>query len=69
MMKIKTVPASRFGWQGTTLHYVVKADGATEVLVPKNGVGGLQARIARVRHVGDGVEAQVTVKVVDSSFY
>jgi len=68
-MKVTTVPACRVGWQGQTLRYVVRAEGASEVLVPGNGEEGLQVRVADTRQVGDGVEARLDVKVLDSKLY
>ncbi len=68
-MEITTTPSCRVGWEGATLHYVVKAKGASEVRVPENGVPGVQVRVANTRQVGDGVEAQLEVKVLDSSLY
>jgi len=53
-MKVTTVPACRVGWQGQTLRYVVKAEGATEVSVPGNGMKGVQVRVADTRQTDDG---------------
>lgn len=68
-MKITTTPVCRVGSQGQTLRYVVRAEGATEVLVPESCGGGLEVRVADTRQVGDGVEAQLDVKVLDSKPY
>lgn len=68
-MKTTTTPAARFGWQGQTLEYVVRADGASEIAVPKERSEGLDIRVTDVRQVGDGVEAQVIVDVSDPVFY
>ena len=68
-MKVTTVPSCRVGWQGETLHYTVRAEGATEVLVPDARAEGLQVRIADTRQVGNGVEAQLEVRVLDSTLY
>jgi hypothetical protein len=68
-MEITTAPSCRVGWQGATLHYVIKAQGASEVLVPENGMKGVQVRVTSTRQVGDGVEAQVALKVLDSTLY
>jgi hypothetical protein len=65
-MEITTVPSCRVGWQGQTLRYVVRAEGASEVLVPENEVNGVQVRVASTRQTGSGVEAQLEVKVLDS---
>ncbi len=69
MMKTTTRPASRFGWEGTTLNYAVKANGATELVVPKECEDGLKVRITDMRRVGDGVEADVAVDVAGPLFY
>jgi hypothetical protein len=55
-MKVTTVPASRFGWQGQTLEYTVKADGASEVSATDTCADGLRVRIMDTRQVDDGVE-------------
>lgn len=68
-MKITTVPPSRFGWKGETLHYVVTADGATEMVVPDGLPKGMDVRITDTRRVEGGIEAQVAVEVTDSSYY
>ena len=68
-MKVTTMPASRFGWQGQTLEYVVKADGASGLAVPEKSEDGLQVRIIDTRQVGDGVEARVAVDVTGPVFY
>jgi hypothetical protein len=68
-MKITTEPASRFGWQGQTLEYVVKANGAREVSAPEKCADGLRVRVLDTRQVGDGVEARVAVDVVGPVFY
>lgn len=68
-MKTTTTPAARFGWEGQTLEYVVRADNASEIVVPKEGTEGLDIRVTDVRQVGDGVEAQVTVDVTGPVFY
>jgi hypothetical protein len=68
-MKVTTTPSCRVGWQGQTLHYVVRAEGATEVRVPAGATEGMQVRVTDTRQVGDGVEARLTVKVLDSKLY
>jgi len=68
-MKATTVPASRFGWEGQTLEYVVTVDGASEVSVPQKAEKGLQVRVIDTRQVGDGVEARVVVDVTDPVLY
>jgi hypothetical protein len=68
-MNITTNPVCRVGSEGQTLHYVVRAQGATEVSVPGNGSEAMQARIANTRPTADGVEAQLEVKVLDSTLY
>ncbi len=67
-MKISTMPAGRFAWKGQTVHYVVKAEGASDVSLPEKSPDGVEARITGMRHVGDGVEADLAVEVRDSSF-
>jgi hypothetical protein len=67
-MKITTMPVCRVGWQGQTLRYVVKAEGATELVAPKH-TEGLQVRIEDTRRVGDGVEARLAVRVLNSTLY
>jgi hypothetical protein len=62
-MKVSTAPASRFGWEGQTLEYVVKVDGASVVSAPEKSTDGLRVRIADTRQVGNGVEARVAVDV------
>jgi hypothetical protein len=68
-MQITTTPSCRVGSEGQTLHYVVRAEGATTVSVPGNGAEAMQARIVSTRPVGDGIEAQLEVKVLDSTLY
>lgn len=68
-MNATTVPASRFGWDGQTVEYVVKAQGAKEVRVPDKCPGGLHMRILGTRVVNDGVEARVAVQVSNPLFY
>ena len=67
-MKTTMVPAGRFGWEGTTLHYVIKADGAAELRAPESKKG-LEIRVSDVRRTGGGVEAQVDVAVTSPEFY
>ncbi len=67
-MKVTTSPNSRFGWEGTNLEYVVKADGATELRIPKHDLAGVDARLTDVRRTADGVEARVHVDVARGSF-
>lgn len=68
-MKSTTTPASRFGWQGNTVEYVVKAEGASEVLAPRKSEEGLKVRIIETRQTADGVEARVAVDVVGPALY
>jgi hypothetical protein len=68
-MEITTMPTCRVGWQGSTLNYVVKAKGASEVLVPENGMDGVEIRVVDTRQTADGVEARLAVKVVNSELY
>jgi hypothetical protein len=67
-MKITTAPNSRFGWEGQTLHYVVNAEGATELKVPE-AKKGLEITVSDARSTGHGVEAQVDVAVTSPEFY
>lgn len=67
-MKITTEPAGRFAWRGQTVHYVVKAEGASEVSLPEKCPDGLQARITGLRQVDGGVEADLSVEVRDPVF-
>jgi hypothetical protein len=67
-MKVTMSPNSRFGWEGTTLEYVVKADGATEIRLPEQSVPGVEARLSDMRRTADGVQARVQVEVAKGSF-
>lgn len=62
------MPAGRFGWEGQTLHYVVKADGAAELKAPE-AKKGVEITLSSVRKTGNGVEAQVDVAVTSPEFY
>lgn len=68
-MDITTSPASRFGWEGQTVEYLIKADGVTEFVAPKECPDGLTVRILDTRQVGDGVEARVAVDVAGPVMY
>ena len=68
-MEITTTPSCRVGSEGQTLHYIVRAQGATEVLAVDNGSDAMQVRVAGTRQVGDGVEADLEVTVLDSTPY
>ena len=68
-MSATTMPASRFGWEGQTLEYVVKVEGANELRVPEKAEKGIRVRILDTRQVGDGVEARVAVDVTGPVFY
>ena len=63
-MQITTSPSCRVGWQGSTLRYTVKAQGATEVLVPRQATNGMQFQVTNTEQVPGGVEAEVLVKVL-----
>jgi len=67
-MKSTTAPVGQFGWEGQTLHYVIKADGATELRVPE-AKKGLEVTVSDVRTTGDGIEASVDVAVKSPEFY
>jgi len=68
-MATTTMPASRFGWEGQTLEYVVKATGASEIAAPDTPVDGLQIRVLDTRTVDNGLEARVAVEVANPVFY
>lgn len=68
-MNVKTMPASRFGWEGQTLEYTVKADDASEIAVAEDLPDGVNIRILDTRRVADGVEARVAVDVIEPVFY
>ena len=68
-MQITTEPSCRVGWQGSTLDYVVKAEGASEIAVPENNMQGVRVRVTESRQTDTGVEALLTVKVLDSELY
>lgn len=68
-MNVITTPAARFGWEGQTVEYVVKAEGATQITAPKKTVDGLRVRVLDSRPVGNGVEARVAVEVASPVFY
>lgn len=67
-MKVTTAPAGRFGWEGQTLEYTVKADGASEIHVPE-AKKGLDVTVSEVHATADGVEATVEVAVTSPEFY
>lgn len=74
-MEIKTSPAFRIGWQGSTLDYIVKAEGATELRLPEQDLQAcgsakvpLHARLMDVARTDQGVQARVRVDVRDSAF-
>lgn len=67
-MKTATIPASRFGWQGQTLEFMVKADGAQQIEAPAE-TAGMRVEVVDSKQVGDGIVARVAVHVVDSSYY
>ncbi len=68
-MEITTTPVCRVGWEGQTLTYVVKAQGASDVSVPENPFDGIQARIAEQHPVDGGVEARLVVEVTNSDAF
>jgi len=67
-MKSTTMPAGRFGWEGQTLHYVIKADGAAELKLPE-AKKGVEITVSDVRDTGQGIEASVDVAVTSPEFY
>jgi hypothetical protein len=68
-MIVQTVPASRFGWEGQTLEYVVKATGASELVAPAKCEEGLGVRVLETKRVSDGIEARVLVDVAGPVLY
>lgn len=68
-MKTTTLPASRFGWEGQTVEYTVRADGATELVAPATCPDGLKVRVLDSRRVGEGLEARVAVAVAPGTLY
>jgi len=68
-MEITTTPVCKVGWEGQTLTYAVKATGATEILVPENDTKGIAIRVLDTQQVPGGVEAQLEVKVLDSTLF
>jgi len=68
-MQITTSPTCRIGSEGQTLHYAVRAQGASELSLPTAETTGLHCRIINTRPTADGVEAQLEVKVLDSTPY
>lgn len=69
MMNVTTIPASRFGWPGQTVEYIVRADGADDLVAPKTCEKGLSVRVLDSRQVGDGLEARVAVDVASGAMY
>jgi len=68
-MEITTTPTCRVGSQGQTLQYMVKAKGASEIVVPQNDNEGVRISVADMRQTADGVEARLDVEVLDSTLY
>lgn len=68
-MKITTSPGCRVGSEGQTLTYVVRAEGATEILAPTEAKDGMIVRVLDQRRVGDAVEANLAVDVRGSAPY
>ena len=68
-MKVQTVPAGRFGWEGQTLEYVVKAKGASELRAPAQCEDGLKVRVIDTKQLADGIEARVAVDVAGPVLY
>ena len=66
-MNVTSSPNSRFGWEGTPLEYVVKADGATELRL-KQGLEGCAVRVTDVQKTAKGVVARVRVDVAKGAF-
>jgi hypothetical protein len=68
-MEITTSPVCKIGWEGQTLRYVVKAEGATEIAIGEFCIDGVEARITDTRQVPGGIEADLVVQVTDSELY
>jgi len=68
-MSTTTMPASHFGWEGQTLEYTVKADGASEIAIPGTLPDGVRVRILDTHQTGNGLEARVVVDVTKPIFY
>ena len=68
-MQITTTPSCRVGWEGQTLQYVVKAQGANDIVALENEMEGVRVQVANVQPTADGVEAVLQVEVLDSSLY
>ncbi len=68
-MKITTTPVCKVGWEGQTLTYAVRAEGATEILVPENDAKGVAIRVLDTQQVPGGVEARLEVEVLDSTLF
>jgi hypothetical protein len=67
-MKVTTSPGFRFGWEGTSVEYVVKADGASELVLSPKKLEGVDARLTDIRKTENGVEGRVLVDMRESSF-
>jgi len=68
-MATTTEPAARFGWEGQTVEYIIRADNASELVVPEAHADGLEIRVMNTRQVGDGIEAKVAVEVAGPVLY
>lgn len=68
-MKVNTQPSCRVGSEGQTLHYVVSAQGASELSVGEGCPDTLKVRVVETRQVGDGLEADLEVQVLDATPY
>lgn len=68
-MQVTTVPASRFGWQGQTVEYVVTADGANEIAAPSECPDGVRVRVLDTQPTDTGVKARVAVDVSEGALY
>lgn len=68
-MKVTTQPSCRVGSEGQTLSYVVKAQGASELVVGEGCPDALKVRIVETRQVQGGIEADVQVDVLDATPY
>ena len=68
-MKTTTAPASRFGWEGQTLEYTVRAEDACTISAPSKAEDGLKVRVLDTRQDGNGLVARVAVDVAKPVFY
>jgi len=68
-MKVSTQPSCRVGSEGQTLRYLVTAQGATELSVAEGCPETLKVRVVETRQVGDALQADLEVQVLDATPY